>query len=150
MQTIEFSLRYSGGISDRGVMDASDAERVITGARQLLSAHCHFFVRGQIPSRLTSSNKYFQVVVLPPTDGSWRAKLHVCLTAASVGATGTVGSKIAGETYDVFLAEGVDRALHTLKERAENWKWKVERSPESRSTDPAWDAVGDTYQSLQC
>jgi hypothetical protein len=98
---------------------------------------------------LTSSNKYFEVVVLPPTDGSWQAKLQVIFAAAALAA-GEIGSKIEGQAYDVFLAEGVDRALHALKDRATSWKWRIERSSEATSTDPAWDGVGDTYQSLQC
>jgi hypothetical protein len=76
--------------------------------------------------------------------------LQVIFVTAALHAAEEVPSKVLGQAYDVFLAQGVDRALHTLKERAGSWKWNVERSPEATSTDPAWDGVGDTYQSLQC
>jgi hypothetical protein len=128
MQRTEFSLRYSGGISEDGFMDASDAERAIKGAGQLLSAHCHYFLKGQVPSRLTSSNKYFQVVVLPPTDGSWRVNLGVLITTAAItGAVHGISSRVAEQAYDVFLAQGVDRAFHSIADQPVS-RWRLERS----------------------
>lgn len=58
------SFRYDGQLSDAGAMDIGYAERVMTGARLMLSAHAHFMTTGEVPRQLVGTTRQFRIVAL--------------------------------------------------------------------------------------
>jgi len=82
------TLRFSGNLSESGIIDFYDVQRALGGFQRSLAITTHFAINGEIITQAPSL-KNAQIFAIPPEQGSWKFPAIIASIGMSAYALGT-------------------------------------------------------------
>lgn len=111
---MELALSFNGNLADEHQLDFYDASQALAGFQRTLALTTHLVLNGKVITQAPSLQNA-QILIYPPSEGSWKLNAKVAITAATLTGIYQLGTApkdtplghLMYSAYDYVISESV-------------------------------------------